>query len=376
MKTRLVRMGTLILMLGLAFAFLTPQPAMAQSAGDYRTAQSGNWNAISTWQTFSGGTWIAAATTPTSASGAITIRNGHTVTVTANVTVDQVTIEVGGQVTVNNGVTWTIDDPSGVDLTVNGTLSIAGTVAPANGPQYVINGTVINAGAISVSGAGSSFTFNANSLYQHSRNGGTVPTATWNAASTVEIIGTTTAAPAGGLGQTFGNFTWNSTGQTSSVSLGGSLTTVNGNFTLVSTGGGASELQLVNTSGSDRALAVGGNVDIQGGNLDLFNSNDNNDMTVNIAGTFNLSGGTVTSGNADSPTVINFTGAASQFTQSGGTFTTTNINFGVNTGASLTLNNDLNVAGGRTFTITGALNCASAGSILGALTSTTLLDRP
>jgi hypothetical protein len=64
----------------------------------YRSYTSGNWNSNSTWQmsTNGGGTWISATSTPTSSNGTITIRSPHTVTVTADVTVDQVVIDAGG----------------------------------------------------------------------------------------------------------------------------------------------------------------------------------------------------------------------------------------------------------------------------------------
>src|SRR5438045_1736253 len=66
---------------------------------------------------------------------------------------------------------------------------------------------------------------------------GTIPTATWDPNSTCEIIGYTTGGPPTGLGQSFGNFTWNATNQgTTNINLAGTLTTVNGNFTVLSTG--------------------------------------------------------------------------------------------------------------------------------------------
>src|SRR6185369_6321443 len=61
----------------------------AASNGDYRSKATGNWNSISTWEIYSGGSWIAASASPSSSDAVITILTGHTVTVTANVTVDQ-----------------------------------------------------------------------------------------------------------------------------------------------------------------------------------------------------------------------------------------------------------------------------------------------
>lgn len=72
-----------------------------QTTDDYRTRQSGNWNALTTWERYNGTTWqtltgTAPLTLPASGDNNITILNGHIVTVTANVTIDQVIIESGG----------------------------------------------------------------------------------------------------------------------------------------------------------------------------------------------------------------------------------------------------------------------------------------
>src|SRR5258705_5774744 len=69
--------------------------AVAASAGDYRSKATGNWNAITTWEKYNGTLWVAAIATPTSADGIITVQNGHTVTVNASVTGDQVAVEAG-----------------------------------------------------------------------------------------------------------------------------------------------------------------------------------------------------------------------------------------------------------------------------------------
>ncbi len=60
MKRRLL---IVLIMLGLVSL------ALAQASGDYRTAQTGNWNQTSTWETFNGTSWIAAIATPASQMG-------------------------------------------------------------------------------------------------------------------------------------------------------------------------------------------------------------------------------------------------------------------------------------------------------------------
>ncbi len=97
--------------------------------GDYRSAGPGNWNANSTWQTFNGLFWGAASSTPTSQK--TTIRSGHKVAVTRNVTIRQVIVQSGG----------TITNAQNLTLNGNGTaLDIFGTVS-AEGLQTTETGT-------------------------------------------------------------------------------------------------------------------------------------------------------------------------------------------------------------------------------------------
>lgn len=78
----------------------------------FRSIATGNWTSAASWETSPNGTdWSAAASAPTEADATITIRNGHTITVSSSVTLDQVVIEAGGTLlhtagtlTVANGV--------------------------------------------------------------------------------------------------------------------------------------------------------------------------------------------------------------------------------------------------------------------------------
>lgn len=334
--------------LGILFLFYSTS-TFAQSNGDYRTKQSGNWNATATWQTYNGTAWVNASATPTSANGAINILNGHVVTITASVTVDQTTVNSGGQITINSGVYLRLNAGTGDDLIVNGTI-----INYDNSSGY--NGFRINAGATII--------FNAGGLYTHAVNGGTIPTATWNGNSTCLVTGTTNTVP-GGLTQTFGNFTWSCTGQTGAISLAGALTTINGNLKLLSTNN--QELRLIDTGTA--TTTIGGDLEITGGILDIHNSAQTNTTTLNIGGSLSISGGTLLSGNTTTPSTINFTGAQSHYSLTGGTFTTTYINFNVNSGATLTLNNNLSISTGRTMTV------LSGGTLsLGSFASSKILN--
>jgi hypothetical protein len=381
----------ILLLLAMMF-LLTPETALAQNCANssttqYRSQASGNWGAASTWQCSDDGiNWQTPATdTPTSANGAITIRNANNVTVAAGVTVDQVTIDSGGTITVNSGVTWAIG---------------------GSGTQLTVNGTVVNAGTVTPTGA---IMFNNGSVYRHNQNGGTIPTATWDAAATVEVIGVTTTAPGGFVGQSFGNFTWNSGSQTADVSLGliGNTTSIRGNLTMLSTGSSGKILELGIYDSTHVPpynyydLTVGGILDVKGGALKLatteaYKLTINGDLiveagsliaadwfypdpppgqyimtirgtlnvtggtldfcsggvpyggdcsipTVNLEGNYNQSGGVVKAGGApvNPPNSheldFNFTGTGKTFQ---GALDSKNLWFHVTNGASLTLNNN------------------------------------
>lgn len=129
---------------------LFPAALWGQSLGDFRSVATGNWNNTATWERYDGAIWVTPApSTPSSLDGAITIQNGHTVTVTASVTVDQVTVDAGGTLTNNQaGANLTINDGTGTDLLVNGTYNlgsatVANTLATAGGtPAVQVNGTM------------------------------------------------------------------------------------------------------------------------------------------------------------------------------------------------------------------------------------------
>jgi hypothetical protein len=145
--------------------------------------------------------------------------------------------------------------PSGVTLTVNANTAALKSITVNSGgtmivsPNFTVSATTItiegtytnqSTGAITAT----TVSFAAGALYRNAVNGGFIPIATWHANSTCEITGYTTTAgnPPNYttiFAQAFGNFTWNCTGQTGSISLGGRLTTVNGNFTVSSTGTGS-----------------------------------------------------------------------------------------------------------------------------------------
>ena len=114
----------------------------AQTAGDYRTKASGNWNMAQNWEMFNGSVWGAIGTPPTGS--------------------ETITIQSADSIFVNIGVS--------------------------------ISGTLINQGIVEDNGL---LTIANGGTYQHDRDVGTIPTATWDDGSTLLLTGLATDEPAG-----------------------------------------------------------------------------------------------------------------------------------------------------------------------------------
>lgn len=327
---------------------------ICQSNGDYRTKSSGTWSTASNWETYNGTSWVTASAAPTSAHGAISILNSHTMTVASAASVDQTTIDFGGQVTVNGGV-LTIVNGTGTDLTVNGTLKVS-----AN------NVTL---------GLSASITIGSEGVYEHNRsfvNG--IPTATWNNGSTCLI--TSDITDFASFNQSFWNLVINystgtssramnsvasnigvrnklsilGTGSTGSIAIGDGATVatlsiakleISGGTFYVGTGSGAHSLtcsdsliinggimRIAHASNSGQIYITNAkDVLINSGTLDLngFNSLSTNAGRLLLSGNLNINGGTLTNspGITTGTAGIYFNGSALQsFSWSGGSLAT------------------------------------------------------
>lgn len=97
-----------------AFRFWVPK-----SNNYFRTRSSGDWNNFSTWQSSADSiTWISAVTIPNDSANTIIIQNGHTVTLTDSVKVDQLTIQDGGVFNVAPNALLIVNDGPGDDIIV------------------------------------------------------------------------------------------------------------------------------------------------------------------------------------------------------------------------------------------------------------------
>src|SRR5664280_1270278 len=222
------------------------------------------------------------------------------------------------------------------------TLTIAGTgTFTAIVGTITVNGTISNAGTVTGAAA---LTFGASSTYIHNRDGGTIPTATWNATSNCNITGLTATAP-GGLVQNFGNFNYNST---YALPLGGNLT-VTGN------------LDISNGSITATTFTINLTRNLTGTNALSFTTG-----TLNIGGNFTNSG-TFTCGTS----TLNYNGVAQQVKS------TTYNNLTISGSGIKTLQGDITIGGTATFNTAGcalgingntlSLNKSTAG-VIGTIT--------
>jgi len=317
---------------------------------------SGNWNDPLSW---------TPNTVPNNAnSSSIVILPGHTINVNANFTVDQLTIN--GSLNVNSGTSLTIANGSGVDITIGtGSLSVAGTL-------------VGNDGYTSFGFSSLNTSFSSGSTYRHlyGSTEGSVPLASWNANSTLEIAGFTASinATAGGnWSQNFGNVIYSCPqGPNTVVSFEGLLTSIQGNFTALSTGTNSNNR--MNLSSSQNAtVTVGGNFLISG-TARVYLAISATNFIVNIGGNFTLSSSyspgcflTLTG-----TTTANVTGDVT--IASGNTVGLTNLNTAVadvNIGGSFTLAGTISVRSGShgfvNFIGSSPVNFVNTGSISGPL---------
>ncbi|MCL6261737.1 hypothetical protein M3O96_21765, partial [Aquiflexum sp. TKW24L] len=126
------------LLIFLSICAFTIASAQSQVLNSYRTIQSGDWNSVATWQRFDGNNWIAAAGVPSSADENITIREGHTVTVSDTRTIDQTVVEAGGSLVLTGSLN--VADGAGEDLIINGTMSWNSGILSGPGTTLISEG--------------------------------------------------------------------------------------------------------------------------------------------------------------------------------------------------------------------------------------------
>ncbi len=300
----------------------------------YRTAQSGVWSDPTTWQesTDGGATWLSAFGTPTSSDNAIEIRNGHFVTNVVGVTVDETTVDAGGQITISNGVALTLANGSGFDL--------------------IVNGTVLNQGSALGISSGATWAVNAGGTYFHNTSSGIATplnSATLDPASTIIYRGSTSpsVSPTPTIsGRNYGgNLGFESPDSWSVSQSGVSPLGIGGSFSIGTNGAGSVSFSLSFSGGIfvTNDLNIGSNGSLIATNTAitlLGNLLDNGTLALSSGNSFNFAGASKISGSS----VVTFSNG-----------------FAVSAGKMVTLAQSIDIPAGKVGTVNGTL--AGTGTI-------------
>jgi hypothetical protein len=270
-----------------------------------------------------------ATNVPAQTIGKLILQNNSIVTLEAaaaatltisNSTGTDLTVNTGTILSIGTNVNLTM--AAAATATIDGELSIAtARTFTTNGVATIttVNGTISNTGTITSSLTGLVFT--GSGIYNHTQNGGTVPTATWNVASNIYVtLGA--SATVNGFAQSFGNVTYTTAGA-NTLTLAQSPTIL-GTLTI---------------TGATGTFAIAANTVNLTGNLTgngLFSMTTG---TLNIGGDFTNSGA-FTCGTG----TVNYNGAAQQVKG------TTYYNFTISGSNTKTMLSDIIITRTATFT--------------------------
>lgn len=406
---------TVLVLLGVVLGFASE--ALAQN--NFRSRQTGNWNDSNTWEEeTSPGVWVNTANTPNSSSGVISII-GHEVTVTTNETGDQLSLSnsSSSKLIINANGIFTLNNGSGIDLNFNpptrgssnARVEVYGVFRASNEVSY--NG--INSTTFLVSNGG-------RFVFLNEVVAGVIPIINWQFGSTLEIAGYTNVpddSPPAGLNQSFSHVVFNCANlQTEFFNLNGTLSSVQGDFIIQSTGNNGS-LSISDFSSANINIGgdfiITGNSEVYlnflepvnyfiGGSLVLSSSRsvffaDEENIDLQINGNFEISGsgiydfgGFTGSGNTNfylegdftqsSGTIIGtgsgsknlrFQGVNTVFSRSGGSIDA--LNFILESTSQLNLNTSAFTGSGNVFVSNGATlsigSLASGGAIQNGTTA-------
>jgi gliding motility-associated-like protein len=148
MLRRLIGRGMGKLLMFAACCFLFVNSSLAQINLDYRTTGDVTFDNPTNWEKYiSFWGWNPAPDPPIWTDRAITIRDGHTATLTSDKRINEVIIEAGAELIINPGVT--ADDFSSVyGFKVYGTLTNNGTIENLSSSEVFGTGRIDNYGTI------------------------------------------------------------------------------------------------------------------------------------------------------------------------------------------------------------------------------------
>ena len=302
----------------------------------------------------------------------------NTLSITNNGAANEFVISEGSTLTLGNEIDIRIINGNGgnqVRASIAGEFNVGDNDYNTNAANSIT--TVESTGLLRVGGSGSVTSTNANRLvftadatYMHGRNGGAIPTASWNSLSTVMVIGVTNTAPSG-MGQTFGNFVWENASQSGDEYIGSNGTTISGALVINGTGSGSLRMGQSFTAsyflmnggrfeiasgipflgGVSPTLTVAGNTIVSGGILDL-NSGFLVSGTLDLKGSLIHSGGTITETTLAGTASVVFSGTSVQeFSKTGSAAISETVDFTVSSGATLDLGTSVLDGSTGTFTL-------------------------
>ncbi len=210
--------------------------AQVPVTGDYQTRDSGNWSNAQVWQTYNGAAWVNVATAPT---------GSETITVLAA-------------------------DSVFVDAAVS------------------ISGTLVNQGIVEDNDL---LTIADGGTYQHDRDEGRVPLATWAVGSTMLVTGVTATAP-NDRDQDYYNLTFNTPGLTNRLHMNLDSNTIGGDIRVIDTAAKRWYLTSASTDGDSCLVTIIGNVYVENGEFSVQGSSKmNTKYTVHHYGNIEVTGG-------------------------------------------------------------------------------------
>ena len=225
---------------------------------------------------------------------------------------------------INAGASLTIGNNLNIALAKNTIASIDGTLIVATNRNYytnsggttktIVSGVLRNNGG-NVLSAVHQLKFDNGGIYEHARDKGTIPAATWDKNSTCSVTGIVTRAP-DGLDQVFGNYKWDCPHQIAGETLGTAIPAkIRGALLIDKTGTGADPAVYLSFPAT---VIIDGTFLLNSGTCSVKGSN----TTIDIAGDIKISGGSLKTSAASSSAGINinFVGNKKQlFIKTGGT---------------------------------------------------------
>ncbi len=253
-----------------------------------QTGAVANWTTPSNWSParlspqpndiirFNNSGTTSATNVPSQTIGRLSLENNSIVSLLSAAAAQTLTIAggTGTDLDIPVGSTLQLSSTSGnqlgiafntatADAAIDGSLVINSNTAFSNSydatnSNTIVSGTITNNGG-SITSTSSNLRFALSSVYNHSRNSGIIPTATWNNSAVTNITGTTDTAPTG-LNQTFGNLNINCGSLTGArtATLTGSVT-IQGNLTV----SGTSAVNTMTLDPAGQNLTVNGTTTIE-----------------------------------------------------------------------------------------------------------------